>query len=92
MRLGSGASLHQQGQARASSPSDSLSLTVLKQSAGFNLDGATSSTKLLTMQRNNLSNNLWFTREYFIGISAEGDDGRRWSYKAGLFSSDGSNS
>jgi len=72
-------------------PSDSLSLKVLKQSVGFTLDGATSSSKLLTMQRNNLSNNLWFSTEYFTGIGATGDVGRRWNYKAGIFASDGRN-
>lgn len=70
-------------------PNDSLNLKVLKHSAGFTLDGATSSTKLLTMQRNNLTNNLWFTAEYFTGISARGEVGERWRYTAGLFSSDG---
>jgi phosphate-selective porin OprO/OprP len=72
-------------------PDQALSLKVLKQSAGFTLDGATSSTKLLTMQRNNLTNNLWFTREYFTGITAKGEIDKRWRYKAGIFSSDGAN-
>lgn len=72
------------------SPMDNLTLKALKQSAGFTLDGATSSKKLLTMQRNNLTNNLWFTSEYFTGFLAKGDIGKSWSYKAGVFSSDGS--
>lgn len=67
-----------------------LSFKILKQSAGFTLDGATSSKRLLTMQRNNLTNNLWFTREYFTGISARGVFDQSWSYKVGVFSSDGS--
>lgn len=71
-------------------PRENLSLKLLKQSAGFTLDGATSSKKLLTMQRNNLSNNLWFPEEYFTGISATGEVSRNWSYRAGVFSSDGS--
>jgi len=66
-------------------------LTVLKHSAGFTLDGKTSSKKLLTPQRNNLSNNLWFTAEYFTGASLKGKMGSDWSYNAGIFSSDGSN-
>lgn len=70
-------------------PRKNLSLKVLKQSAGFTLDGATSSKKLLTMQRNNLTNNLWFTKEYFTGISARGKIDENWGYKAGVFSSDG---
>ena len=72
------------------SPKDNLTIKALKQSAGFTLDGATSSKKLLTMQRDNLTNNLWFTSEYFTGLLAKGDMGRNWKYKAGVFSSDGS--
>jgi len=71
-------------------PRENLNLKVLKQSANFTLDGATSSKRLLTMQRNNLTNNLWFTREYFTGITAKGEVDESWSYKAGFFSSDGS--
>jgi phosphate-selective porin OprO/OprP len=70
------------------SPSKNLSFKFLKQSAGFTLDGATSSKSLLTMQRNNLTNNLWFTREYFAGIGARGTADQRWSYNVGIFSSD----
>jgi len=51
------------------SSSESLKIKLLKQSAGFTLDGATSSKRLLTLERNNLTNNLWFTEEYFNGIS-----------------------
>jgi phosphate-selective porin OprO/OprP len=72
------------------SPTDNLTIKAFKQSAGFTLDGATSSKKLLTMQRNNLTNNLWFTSEYFTGLLAKGEMGQNWSYKAGVFSSDGS--
>lgn len=59
-----------------------------KQSAGFTLGGATSSKSLITLQRNNLANNLWFTAEYFTGISVAGpaDDG--YYYKVGIFSND----
>ena len=71
-------------------PRKNLDLKVLKQSAGFTLDGATSSKKLLTLQRNDLTNNLWFTQEYFTGITAKGDIGESWSYNVGIFSSDGS--
>jgi phosphate-selective porin OprO/OprP len=63
-------------------------LTVLKHSAGFTLDGSTSSKKLLTPQRNNLTNNLWFTAEYFSGVSVEGKLGSQWSYTGAIFSSD----
>ncbi|OUR75494.1 hypothetical protein A9Q75_17735 [Colwellia psychrerythraea] len=65
-------------------------LKFLKQSAGFTLDGKTSSKKLLTPQRNNLTNNLWFTSEYFTGVSLKSKLADGWSYKTGLFSSDGS--
>ncbi len=70
-------------------PGGELDLRVLKHSAGFTLDGATSSKKLLTLQRNNVTNNLWFTAEYFTGISATGVIDDRWHYRAGVFSADG---
>jgi len=67
-------------------PTGNWEIRVLKHSAGFTLDGATSSTKLLTPQRNNLTNNLWFDVEYFTGISIKGRTAGKWKYKAGLFS------
>lgn len=70
-------------------PSAAIDLTMLKHSAGFTLDGATSSKKLLALERSNLTNNLWFTAEYFTGVSLAGDIDDRWSYKLGLFSTDG---
>ena len=73
------------------SPRGNLDLKFLKQSAGFTLDGATSSKSLLTMQRNDLTNNLWFTLEYFTGILAKGKIEDKWSYKAGIFSSEDHN-
>ncbi|MFK8043834.1 porin [Congregibacter sp.] len=69
-------------------PNERLQVKLLKQSAGFTLDGATSSTKLLTPQRNNLTNNLWFTSEYFTGVSAGGETDGGWGWKAGLFSAE----
>jgi phosphate-selective porin OprO/OprP len=45
---------------------------------------------LLTLQRSNLSNNLWFPAEYFTGITLAGSAGTQWFWKAGIFSSDGS--
>lgn len=65
-------------------------LKFLKQSTGFTLDGKTSSNRLLTPQRNNLSNNLWFTAEYFTGVSIKSSLANGWKYKTGVFSSDGS--
>jgi phosphate-selective porin OprO/OprP len=71
-------------------PSESYGFKILKQSAGFTLDGATSSKSLLTLQRNNVTNNLWFTSEYFSGLSLAGTRNDSWNYKLGIFSSDGS--
>jgi len=70
-------------------PSDKWTLTTLKQSAPFTLDGATSSTSLLTPERNNLSHNLWFEQEYFTGVSLHGTLRDVWSYRAGVYSADG---
>ncbi|TYK65054.1 hypothetical protein [Colwellia echini] len=64
-------------------------LKILKQSAGFTLDGKTSSKLLLTPQRNNLSANLWFSEEYFTGITLKGALTESWSYNTGIFSGDG---
>ena len=71
-------------------PNNDLTLTFLKHSTGFTLDGRTSSKKLLTPQRNNLTNNLWFTAEYFSGLSAKGNFSDTLTYNAGIFSSDDS--
>ena len=70
--------------------SETMAFKVLKHSAGFTLDGYTSSKKLLTPERNNLTNNLWFTAEYFTGISVRGKLDKRLTYKAGLFANDDS--
>jgi len=67
-----------------------ITLKVLKQSTGFTLDGKTSSKKLLTPQRNNLTNNLWFTAEYFTGVNIKGQLTNNTSYSSGIFSSDDS--
>lgn len=66
-----------------------LSLKLGKQGAPFTMDGATSSKRLITTERGGLSNNLWFTREYFIGASLSGGQDN-WTYKAGVFSNDAS--
>lgn len=71
------------------SPNQQTKVKLLKHSAGFTLDGATSSKRLLTLQRNNVTNNLWFTAEYFTGASVSGSTDSNWIYKAGIFSSDG---
>jgi phosphate-selective porin OprO/OprP len=64
---------------------DALRLTVGKQSVKFTLDGSTSSNELITIDRNNLSNNLWFTQEYVSGIGVDGKVGA-WQYRGGYFS------
>jgi phosphate-selective porin OprO/OprP len=66
--------------------SEAATVTLGKQSAGFTLDGMTSSKKLLTIDRSNLTNNIWFTEEYIPGISVKGKSSD-WIYFAGLFSS-----
>lgn len=68
-------------------PGKNSKIKVGKQSAGFTLEGATSSKKLITIERSKLAGNIWFTKEYFSGISLSGKD-KNWSYKAGLFSND----
>lgn len=66
--------------------SDRLVATIGKHAAPFTMDGATSSKELLAIDRSNLTNNLWFTLEYFPGASIEGEKGP-WSYHGGLYSS-----
>jgi phosphate-selective porin OprO/OprP len=60
-------------------------LTVGKQAVPFTLDGATSSRELLTIDRSNLANNIWFPQEYLPGVSLSG---RRdaWNYRGGVYS------
>lgn len=68
------------------SPSESLELTVGKHGAAFTMDGQTSSKELLTIDRSNLTNNIWFTEEYVPGISLNGSRGK-FVYDVGVFSS-----
>ena len=65
--------------------SSRMVLTVGKQSAPFTVDGATSSRELLTIDRSNLANNIWFPQEYLPGVSVSG---RRapWVYRAAVYS------
>jgi phosphate-selective porin OprO and OprP len=72
------------------SRSKSLVATVGKHSAPFTLDGSTSSKELLTIDRSNLANNLWFSNEYFPGVSVSGQI-EQWRYWAGLYSSGAAN-
>ena len=61
---------------------------VLKQKVPFMLGGKTSSKKLLTTERSNLTRNLWFVNEYFTGVSIENTLDNNWHYFAGFYSSD----
>jgi phosphate-selective porin OprO/OprP len=65
---------------------DAFRLKVGKVSAPFTLDGATSSKRLLTLERNNVTQNLWFPVEYHAGASADGHVDA-WGYRVGAFSS-----
>ena len=67
---------------------DALIITIGKQSVKFGLDGGTSSKELITVDRSNLANNLWFTEEYAPGVSVGGKKGA-WQYFLGWFTSDG---
>lgn len=66
-------------------PNKAFKLKVGKQSSGFTLDGATSSKKLLTVERSIVAGNLWFSTEYFTGVSGSGSS-EGWNYKLGGFS------
>lgn len=72
------------------SRSKSFTATVGKQSAPFTMDGSTSSKELLTLERNNLANNLWFPTEYFPGVTVSGQPGP-WRYLAGIYSAGAAN-
>jgi phosphate-selective porin OprO/OprP len=69
-------------------PSKTMNLKVGKQSAGFTLDGATSSKKLIVPERSIVAGNIWFGTEYFTGATVYGDVDK-FSYKVGGFSSSG---
>ena len=62
-----------------------FALTVGKQSIPFTMDGATSSKELLTIDRSNLTNNIWFPQEYLPGVSVSGRTAP-WVYRAGVYS------
>ena len=63
---------------------DAFALKVGKQGVAFTSDGSTSSKELLTIDRSNLANNMWFSDEYIPGVSASG--GRsNWIYHLGVY-------
>jgi phosphate-selective porin OprO/OprP len=61
-------------------------ITAGKQAVGFTQEGATSSRELLSIDRSNLANNIWFTQEYMPGVSLSGRVAP-WNYRAGVYSS-----
>jgi len=66
-------------------PNKLLNATIGKHSAKFTLDGGTSSTQLITIDRSNIANNFWYPEEYIPGVSVNGEHGN-WSYNTGMFS------
>ena len=70
--------------------SDLFTLTLGKQGVPFTMDGSTSSKELLTIDRSNLANNMWFPEEYMPGVGASG--GRsHWVYELGVYSGGSAN-
>jgi phosphate-selective porin OprO/OprP len=67
------------------SKSPALVVTVGKHSVPFTQEGATSSRELLTIDRSNLANNLWFGQEYMPGVSVGGRQGV-WTYRGSVYS------
>ena len=70
--------------------SDVFALKVGKQGVAFTTDGSTSSKELLTIDRSNLANNMWFPDEYIPGVSAFGARSN-WVYHLGVYTSGGVN-
>lgn len=68
------------------SPSGRLAVTAGKHAVAFTMDGSTSSKELITIDRNNLSNNIWFTNEYMPGVSVSGRLAP-WTYRVSVYSS-----
>jgi phosphate-selective porin OprO/OprP len=62
-----------------------FALTLGKQGVPFTMDGSTSSKELLTIDRSNVSNNMWFPQEYLPGVSVSGRH-VRWVYRGGVYS------
>jgi phosphate-selective porin OprO/OprP len=70
--------------------SSRVALTVGKQSIPFTQEGATSSRELITIDRSNLANNIWFTQEYTPGVSVSGTTAP-WNYRVGIYSAGAAN-
>ncbi len=67
------------------SRSSLLAVKVGKQGVPFTMDGSTSSKELLTIDRSNLANNMWFPQEYMPGASVSGE-ASHWVYHLGAYS------
>ena len=67
------------------SKNPALVVTVGKHSVPFTQEGATSSRELLTIDRSNLANNIWFGQEYMPGVSVAGRRGL-WTYRGSVYS------
>ena len=67
------------------SRSGRLAVTVGKHGIPYTMDGATSSKELLTIDRSNLTNNIWFPQEYLPGASVSGRIAP-WTYRVGMYS------
>jgi phosphate-selective porin OprO/OprP len=67
------------------SSSGRLVVTAGKHGMPFTMDGATSSRDLLTIDRSNLTNNIWFSQEYLPGLSVSGRTAP-WVYRLGVYS------
>jgi phosphate-selective porin OprO/OprP len=60
-------------------------VTAGKHSIPYTMDGATSSRDLITIDRSNLTNNIWFPQEYLPGLSISGRSAP-WVYRLGVYS------
>jgi phosphate-selective porin OprO and OprP len=67
-----------------------LAITVGKQSIPYTMDGATSSKELLTIDRSNLTNNIWFPQEYLPGVGVSGKIAP-WNYRLTVYSTGAAN-
>lgn len=67
-----------------------LTITLGKHSVPFTQEGATSSRELLTIDRSNLANNIWFGQEYMPGLSVSGRK-NAWTYRGSVYSSGAAN-
>ena len=68
-------------------PREEFSFKVGKIPMTWTNDGWISSNNLQTLERNNLSNNLWFTQKYFTGASFSGK-AENWVYYLAVASTD----